>query len=65
MWDKNKASSSAPIIRENPTRSARMSYSAYFGGMPTGRPYTYREFANIADDIENPAFAEVVKVSGW
>ena len=51
----------AAIIRANPTRTAKMSYEAYFGNTPIGRPYTYREFANIADDIENPAYAEVYK----
>ena len=51
----------AAIIRANPTRAAKMSYEAYFGNTPIGRPYTYREFANIADDIENPAYAEIYK----
>lgn len=47
------------IIQQHPSKSERMTYSNYFGKIPLGSPYTYQEFNNIADDIENPAYAEV------
>ena len=52
---------SREIISGNPDGDRTMSYSAYFGGLPQGEPYTYREFSNIDKDIENPAGAVIFK----
>ena len=48
------------IIQSYPTKSERMTYKNYFGDIPEGVPYTYKEFNNLATDIYNPAFAEVI-----
>ena len=47
------------IIDSHPSRSANFKYANYFGNVPLGKPYTYKEFQNIAEDIENPVFAQV------
>ena len=48
------------IIQKYPTKSDRMTYKNYFGDIPEGAPYTYKEFNNLETDIYNPAFAEVI-----
>ena len=50
---------SAKVVNQNPSKSDRATYSNYFGRIPIGFPYTYQEFSNIREDIENPAYAEV------
>lgn len=50
---------SLKVVQKNPTTSGTKTYSAYFGQIPIGIPYTYQEFSNIREDIENPAYAEV------
>ncbi len=52
--------SSVLIIKNHPTKSDRMTYKNYFGDIPEGLPYTYKEFNNLAEDIYNPAFAELI-----
>lgn len=50
---------SSKIIRNFPSKSEALSYKNYFGQIPLGVPYTYQEFANISEDIENPAYAKI------
>ena len=48
------------VVQQHPSSSDYYSYSKYFGQIPIGFPYTYQEFNNIEDDIDNPAFAQVI-----
>ena len=50
---------SRAVIAAHPSHSERAMYEAYFGALPTGLPYTYQEFSNLAADIEAPAYARV------
>ena len=54
------ASDSVLIVNSHPTKSESMTYKNYFGDIPEGVPYTYKEFNNLANDIYNPAFAELI-----
>ena len=53
------SNSAKAVIDSHPTRSERLKYANYFGNIPVGKPYTYKEFHNIASDIDNPLFAQV------
>ena len=48
------------VIQSHPTKSEKMTYKNYFGDIPEGVPYTYKEFNNLQNDIYNPAFAELI-----
>lgn len=50
---------SLKVVQQHPSKSDSYSYSNYYGQTPIGYPYTYKEFYNIEEDIENPAYAQV------
>ena len=52
--------SSIFVIQNYPTKSESMTYKNYFGDIPEGAPYTYKEFNNLENDIFNPAYAELI-----
>ncbi len=52
--------SSIFVIQNHPTKSESMTYKNFFGDIPEGLPYTYKEFNNLENDIFNPAYAELI-----
>lgn len=50
------------VVSNNPSNSSSMSYANQFGNIPIGFPYTYQEFNNIVEDIENPEYAKIIKL---
>ena len=52
---------SRAVISSHPSHSERLKYANYFGSVPIGQPYTYKEFNNIESDIESPAFAKIYR----
>jgi len=49
----------AKVIKANPYKSDKFGYKNCFGITPIGKPYTYKEFKNIQEDMMNPLFAEI------